>query len=131
MADNSTRPKAMVLIVEDEPIQRMALQDLVEEGGFAVVEAWDAASAIAVLDSRTDIRLVLTDIDMPGSMDGMKLAGAVRDRWPPIEVVLVSAQPAPDVTTLPARVEFVPKPIAGDDLLAVLRRLAGTIAANR
>lgn len=131
MSEHPNRPNAIVLIVEDEPIQRMALQDLIEEGGFDVVEAWDAASAIQVLETRTDIRLVVTDVEMPGSLDGMKLAAAVRDRWPPIEIVLVSAQPAPDVEILPVRVEFIPKPIAGDDLLAILTRLERSVDNHR
>lgn len=112
-------------MVEDEPIQRMALHDTIEEAGFEVLEAWDAASAVAVLESRTDVRLVVTDVEMPGSMDGMRLAAAVRDRWPPIEIVLVSALRPPRPDELPARSKFIPKPIRTDVLLGTLRRFAG------
>ena len=124
MAPPDLRRPAVVLVVEDEPVQRLALSDLVEEGGFEVLEAWDADSALAILETRTDVRLVVTDIDVPGSMDGVRLAAAVRDRWPPLEVVLISAGPSPDVSTLPARVEFQPKPIQVQRILSALHRLA-------
>ncbi len=77
--------KGLVLVVEDEALVRMFAVDFVEDAGFDVVEAADANQAVAILEARTDIGIVFTDIDVPGSMDGMKLARAVRDRWPPIE----------------------------------------------
>lgn len=124
MSEQQTRPAALVLVVEDEPIQRMNLVDTLEEGGFQVLEAADAAQAVAILEDRTDVRLVVTDIEMPGAMDGMALAAAVRDRWPPIEILLLSAGPQPTAEALPARAEFVPKPILTDRLLRKVRRMA-------
>ena len=86
-----SRPYA-VLIVEDEPILRLHAVDLVEEAGFTAIEAKSADEAIAILESRSDIMLLFTDVHMPGSLDGLKLAHAVRDRWPPIKIVVVSGQ---------------------------------------
>ena len=86
---------AIVLIVEDEPLQRMDMVDMAERAGFEVLEAVDADHAVALLEKRTDIRLVITDIDMPGAMDGIKLAAAVRKRWPPIEIIIVTAGTMP------------------------------------
>lgn len=114
----------MVLVVEDEPVQRLTLVDILTDGGFEVVDAFDAASAVEILESRTDIRLVVSDIDMPGAMDGLKLAASVRQRWPPIEILLLSAGSAPRTEDLPARVEFISKPIITDRLLAKVQALA-------
>ena len=75
-----------VLVVEDEFFSRLHAVNLVEAAGYKAIEASNADEAIAILESRKDIRIVFTDIDMPGSMDGLKLARAIRDRWPPIEL---------------------------------------------
>ena len=72
---------AVVLVVEDEMLLRMRAVDMVEDAGFTSVEAVDADQAIAILESRSDIALLFTDIQMPGSMDGLRLAHAVRKRW--------------------------------------------------
>lgn len=80
------RPSAAVLIVEDEPLIRMGAVDLIEEAGFEVYEAGRADAAIALLELHQDIRLIFTDVDMPGSMDGLKLAHYVRGRWPPVKI---------------------------------------------
>jgi CheY-like chemotaxis protein len=84
----SKRP--VVLIVEDEFLLRMNAVDMIAAGGFEVVEAANADDAIEILESRRDITVVFTDIQMPGSMDGLKLAQAVRGRWPPIKIVATS-----------------------------------------
>jgi DNA-binding LytR/AlgR family response regulator len=68
--------------------------------------------------------VVFSDIDMPGSMDGLKLAAAVRDRWPPIEIILTTAGRPPALDKLPARVICLPKPIRADDAIAALHRMA-------
>lgn len=81
-----------MLVVEDEPLLRMLAIEVVEEAGFVAIEARDADEAVALLESRSDIALLFTDINMPGSMDGLKLAHAVRGRWPPIKILLVSGR---------------------------------------
>jgi CheY-like chemotaxis protein len=120
----SHRSHAIVLVVEDEPLQRMDLVDLVEAAGYEALEAWDAESAVAILETRPDIRVVFTDVDMPGSMDGLKLAAAVRRRWPPIEIIVTTAGLTPDPGTLPARSLFLPKPIKARDAIEAMYRFA-------
>src|SRR5579863_9901913 len=83
----SGRKKPVVLIVEDEFLIRKDAADMVRDAGFDVVEAENADEAILILESRLDITVVFTDIQMPGSMDGLKLAAAIRGRWPPIKIV--------------------------------------------
>jgi CheY-like chemotaxis protein len=122
--NKSERPRAVVLVVEDEPIQRLEMIDLVEEAGFEAVEAWDSDHAVGILETRLDIRVVFTDVDMPGSMDGMKLAAAIRRRWPPIEIIITTAGAHPDIDTLPSRSMFLPKPINPDDAIQAMRKLA-------
>jgi len=114
---------AVVLVVEDEPLQRMEMIDLVLDAGLTPVEAWSAEHAIAILEARPDIRVVFTDIAMPGSLDGMRLAAHVRDRWPPIEIIVTSAGRAPEPEAMPARSIFIPKPLDGGRTRAALRRL--------
>src|SRR6202021_1307331 len=97
---------AVVLIVEDEMLLRIRAVDMVEDAGFTSVEAVDADEAVAILESRSDIALLFTDIQMPGSMDGLKLAHAVHKRWPPIKIILVSGQVNPSDAERPADRRF-------------------------
>ena len=84
------RPSAAVLIVEDEPLIRMGAVVLIEDAGFEVYEAGSADDAIALLEVHKEICLIFTDVDMPGSMDGLKLAHYVRGRWPPVKIIVTS-----------------------------------------
>ncbi len=79
-------------MVEDEDLLRQTAVALVEDAGFTAVAAASADEALAILEARADVRLVFTDIQLPGSMDGLKLAHAVRDRWPPVELILTSGR---------------------------------------
>lgn len=115
---------AIVLIVEDEPLQRMDMVDMAERAGFEVLEAINADHAVALLEKRTDIRLVITDIDMPGAMDGMKLAAAVRKRWPPIEIIIVTAGTMPTQQDLPERAIVMSKPLNYERVIEAMNRLA-------
>src|SRR6185295_18919869 len=92
MAPGVTAALPTVLIVEDEMMLRMRAVDIVEDAGFTPIEAVNADEALAILESRSDIVLLFTDIQMPGSMDGLKLAQAVHDRWPSIKIILVSGK---------------------------------------
>lgn len=83
-------PKPLVLVVEDEILIRLNAIVMLREAGFDTVEAASADEAIVHLETNNLIRIVFTDIDLPGSMDGLRLAAAIRDRWPPIELVLTS-----------------------------------------
>lgn len=126
MGENESRSKAVVLVVEDEPILRFIAVEFIEEAGFDVIEAENADAAVAILEARTDIRIVFTDIDMPGSMDGMKLAAAVRDRWPPIEIVIVSGHHRVS-DPLPDRAVFFPKPYDVGVVTATLLQMAASV----
>ena len=112
-------------MVEDEPLLRLMAADLVEDAGFEAVEASCADDAVRILERRPDIRIVFTDIDMPGGMDGIKLAAAIRDRWPPIEIILTSGKPAPEQRDIPARGVFFAKPYRRDLVTETMRRMAG------
>jgi CheY-like chemotaxis protein len=116
--------KTKVLIVEDEPLLLMMAVDLFEDAGFEALEASNADDAIVLLAGMPDVRIVVTDIDMPGSMDGLKLAKAVRNRWPPIEIIVVSGKQRPAVEDLPARAVFMSKPYNTDVLLQTASRMA-------
>ena len=99
----TTHRRVFVLVVEDEPLMRMTPVHLVEKAGYEAVEAVNADEAIEILEARKDIKIVFTDIHMPGSMDGLKLARAIRDRWPPIELILTSGHFRVDERDLPER----------------------------
>ena len=116
------RPYA-VLVVEDEPILRLHALDIVEEAGFTAIEARNADEAIAILESRSDIALLFTDINMPGSMDGLKLAHAVRNRWPPIKIVVVSGHVQMDESDLPSQSRFFGKPFEAEKMITELRNM--------
>jgi DNA-binding NtrC family response regulator len=116
--------KVIVLVVEDDSLLRILAVDVVEEAGFEAIEAVNADHAVLILESRTDIRIVFTDIDMPGSIDGMKLAIAIRGRWPPIEVIVTSGHYSVRQDELPARSVFFPKPYNPADIIATLQRMA-------
>src|SRR4051794_18640125 len=83
-------PPIRILVVEDETFIRFDAGDMLRAAGFDVLEAVNADEAILMLERHSDIRLVFTDIDMPGSMNGLKLAAAVRDRWPPVKIIATS-----------------------------------------
>jgi CheY-like chemotaxis protein len=116
--------KQVVLVVEDEPMLMLMAIDLVEEAGFEALHAVNADEAVAILENRTDIQLVFTDIDMPGSMDGLKLAAAIRGRWPPIEIIIVSGYRSVEPEDMPARSRFFPKPYNGEQIMDALREMA-------
>ena len=123
MAPGSSR-KQLVLVVEDEPILRMMAVDMVEDAGFEAIEASDAVEAVRILESRPDIRIVFTDIDMPRGMDGMRLAAAIRDRWPPIDIILTSGHYVEADVRMPARSVFFQKPYRPDQVVAAMRRMS-------
>jgi CheY-like chemotaxis protein len=108
-----------VLVVEDEFLIRQVLQIELEDAGYEVILADSADGAIAILEARADIHLVFTDIDMPGSMDGLKLAACVRDRWPPIHIIITTGKARP--REIPANALFIPKPYVGRVVVDAVR----------
>ena len=122
-----TSPESLpvVLVVEDDMVLRMRAVDVVEDAGFVPVEAVSADEAIEVLESRDDISLLFTDIQMPGSMDGLKLAHAAHARWPHIKIILVSGQIAVTERDKPADSRFFPKPFELHDMVSELQDMIG------
>jgi CheY-like chemotaxis protein len=118
----ANRPFA-VLVVEDDAILRLHALGIVEEAGFTAIEARNADEAIAILETRSDIALLFTDVHMPGSMDGVKLAHAVRNRWPPIKIVVVSGHVQLNENDLPANSRFFGKPFEAQKMVNELRDL--------
>jgi CheY-like chemotaxis protein len=117
----SQRP--VVLVVEDESLIRSSAMDMVEEAGFEAIEASDADEAIRILESRNDIRAVFTDVNMPGSMDGLRLARVVRNRWPPVALIVTSGHQNVLESDLPMGGRFLSKPYELRDVGAALRQL--------
>lgn len=112
-----------VLVVEDEVLIRMSIVAELEDAGFEVFEASNAAEAIEVLIANTRIRLMFTDIDMPGGVDGLKLAASVRDRWPPIKIIVTSGHRSVDVDALPVEARFMAKPYDLDSVILSIREM--------
>jgi two-component sensor histidine kinase/CheY-like chemotaxis protein len=114
-----------VLVVEDEMMLRMRAVDIVEDAGFTPIEAVNADEALAILESRSDIDLLFTDIQMPGSIDGLKLAHAVHERWPSIGIILVSGKLTPTDSERPADSRFFGKPLEVKQMIAEIREMIG------
>jgi CheY-like chemotaxis protein len=117
----ATRP--VVLIVEDDVLIRLNAADIIAADGFEVVEAASADEAIIILENRLDITVVFTDIQMPGSMDGLKLAAAIRRRWPPIMILTTSGLVDVSLNDLPLGGLFLPKPYSEEQIIRTLREL--------
>jgi DNA-binding NtrC family response regulator len=113
-----------ILVVDDEPLIRINLADFFEDEGFDVFEAENADAAIAVLEANPAIRIVLTDVQMPGSMDGVKLAHHVRERFPPTLLVVASGAVKVTAAQLPDRTMFVAKPFDPRFVLDEIDRLS-------
>lgn len=124
MSKDST-PVPNVLVVEDEMILRMRAVDIVEDAGFNPVEAINADEAMSILEARSDISLLFTDIQMPGSIDGLKLAHAVHDRWPSIKIILVSGQVKLTDAERPADSRFFGKPLGVEQMITELQTMVG------
>jgi two-component system, response regulator PdtaR len=119
--------KLVILVVEDETIIRMGTVQMLENAGFAVVEAGNAHDAVSILEDRNDICAIFTDINMPGTMDGMRLARMVRDRWPPIHLIVTSGLISPNDDDLPPGGKFIRKPYDPEHVIAAIRELLGQI----
>jgi CheY-like chemotaxis protein len=115
--------KTVILIVEDEALIRLGAVQMLEDAGFATVEAGNADDAIKVLELRSDIGVIFTDIDMPGTLDGMRLARFVRGRWPPIHIIVTSGLTCPAGGDLPANGRFIPKPYRPEHVISAIREL--------
>jgi CheY-like chemotaxis protein len=123
MMQPKTGARPVVLIVEDEILLRLHAREVIEDGGFDVVEAKNADVAITILEQRNDVVLIFTDINMPGSMDGLKLTHFVKDRWPPIKIIATSGHARITADDLPEGSHFVPKPYQPTQIANAIHQL--------
>jgi CheY-like chemotaxis protein len=107
--------------VEDDEVLRMCAANVVADAGFTAIEAANADEAVAILESRSDIALLFTDIQMPGSMDGLKLAQTVHDRWPAIKIILVSGRAELSQHERPVNSRFLQKPFTMKQMIEGLQ----------
>jgi DNA-binding NtrC family response regulator len=112
-----------ILVVEDDGLIRMDLADVLSESGFDVVEAANADQALALLESGIPVKAMLTDIDMPGSMNGLKLANLTASRWPECRIIVISGRFSPNQGSLPQGARFLSKPISERQLSVALSEL--------
>ncbi|HBU15826.1 MAG TPA: two-component system response regulator [Gemmobacter sp.] len=115
--------RAVVLVVDDIALIRMGAVDLVQSAGYEALEAQDAHEAIRILESRDDIDLVFTDVQMPGTMDGIKLAHFIRNRWPPVQLIVASGRDILEESSLPTGSQYFSKPYNDHAITDAMARL--------
>jgi CheY-like chemotaxis protein len=115
----------LVLVVEDEPFVRMIAAEGLEDAGFDVIEAASADDALKVLNARPDVGVLFTDVNMPGSVDGVELARMVHARWPNLRIVVTSGKDRPRSADLPDDGRFLPKPYRPGEVAHVIEELLG------
>jgi CheY-like chemotaxis protein len=111
----------VILLVEDDGLINLMASDDLKRAGYDVVSVYSADEAITVLESRNDIWLIFTDIDLPGSMDGLRLAAVVRDRWPPIHIIITTGHIRTPNASLPKGSAFLAKPYPAGELLHTIQ----------
>ena len=119
----STLQEPIALVVDDEPLLRMDAADMVTDAGFSVVEAATADEAMAFLERQSDLQLVLTDVQMPGRLNGLTLAQEIADRWPHICVIVASGATVPGDDELPDTATFMNKPLNPRIVMAALQKV--------
>ncbi|SFE44541.1 Response regulator receiver domain-containing protein [Sulfitobacter brevis] len=124
-SDKSALPA--VLVVEDEPLIRLEAVDTIEDAGFRTYDAGSADAALKILEAQDDIGVLFTDVDMPGSMNGIKLAGLVRERWPSLAIIIASGIVDVDKAQMPEGTLFFPKPYPTTRIIAALQDIAANL----
>ena len=119
---HATSSPILVLVVDDEAVLRLIATEVLEDSGFRVVEAEDAKEALRVLADHPGVRVLFTDINMPGALDGLDLAREVHARWPDIKLVVTSGRPMPTDKEVPDDGRFVAKPYSPDSLVREVRQ---------
>lgn len=114
-----------VLVVEDEPLLLMNIADELSEAGFNVIESRNADHALRQFENRSGIEILFTDVDMPGSMDGLELGNIVRQRWPDVTVIITSGKLSTDEETLLSGALFIPKPYSATELVDAIKLVDG------
>jgi CheY-like chemotaxis protein len=116
-------PKPLVLIVEDEALVRIVAASMLQDAGFDTLEADSADHALLVLERRPDVRVLFSDVQLPGSMDGLHLAVAVHDRWPSIKLLLTSGGVSVSNDKIPDDGQFLPKPYDAGQVVGAVRAM--------
>jgi two-component system, response regulator PdtaR len=111
-------------VVEDDGLLNMMARDELQREGYEAISAYGADEAIGILECRGDIRVIFADIDMPGSIDGLKLAAVVRDRWPSIHVIITTGKRRPPDHLMPKGSAFIDKPYPPVRLLETIKSFA-------
>lgn len=117
------RLPASILIVEDDAFVRVLGVGMLVDAGFRVIEAVDGDKALELLAADSDVQLLFTDINLPGTIDGLALARQVHDRWPHIGIIIASARPMPQLRELPAGSHFHRKPYDAEAVVRHAREL--------
>lgn len=130
-SESSLVSGAVILVVEDNQLILMSAMDLVAHAGYEGVAAANADEAIAILEARTDVKLVFTDIEMPGTIDGVKLAHYIRNRWPPIHLIVASGKEIKEESQLPAGSIFFSKPYDNNSIIEEMGRMLAAIEDGR
>ncbi len=118
--------RRVILLVDDEPLIRAWGAVVLQDAGYAVIEAQDAAEALDTLQTGVEVHLVFTDVQMPGQMSGLQLAHLVKDRWPTIRLLVCSGRDVPDRQTLPVTGRFLQKPYEAEEMLKHVRELVAS-----
>src|SRR5687768_327902 len=111
MVEQSSSAGATVLVAEDEGLVRMFTADFLQEAGFRVIEVSNAVQALKELEGTPEVRVLLTDVEMPGGMDGLELAREVQRRWPGIVILVTSGRVRPTRDELSGTIGFFQKPV--------------------
>ena len=117
--------KTVILVVEDNALIRLGAIDFIVAAGFDALEAKSADEAISILQMRPDVRLVFTDVEMPGSIDGLKLAHYIRGRWPAVRMIVVSGKIFLEQSHLPAGARYFSKPYSD---ISIIETMNGMLA---
>lgn len=126
-----SRLSRVVLVVEDSVLIRKLAVDLLIEAGLEVIEAESAQAAIDILQRRPDIHLVFTDVQMPGTMDGIKLSHYIRNRWPPVKLIVASGKAIVNESMLPKGARFFSKPYHGGEIVQAITSMLDEISGER
>lgn len=116
----------VVLVVDDEPLIRMTAADMLADAGWPAIEAADADEALALLDAHPEVTVLFTDINMPGSMDGLDLARRVHELRPDMHLVITSGKMRPGRAELPGDGRFIGKPYHERQFIALIEAVSAT-----